>query len=117
MAQAIANERKARLPQFEQMLQDWRRETAETRWVRLPRVLEPTLATIFPDGKVEPIPEYITALEAAGILRCSIRTIQGMCERGVLVEGREWRKICARGARGEYRISRAGVLRIFQAAT
>ena len=75
-------------------------------------VAKRTLAVILPDGKVEILPDYLSAQEAAVLLECSVRCVQAMCERGVLVEGTEWRKLWATGGRGRLRISREGVLRL-----
>ncbi len=80
------------------------------RWARVPQVNQRTLAVLWPDGTMVVLPDCITAREAAEILECSVRCVQDMCDRGVFVEGRDWRKLCARGARGEYRISRQAVL-------
>ena len=85
---------------------------ALVRWARVPLVNQRTLAILGPDGKVEILPDCVTAAEAAQLLGCSLRCMQEMCERGALVEGRDWRKIWATGSRGRYRISREAVLRI-----
>jgi hypothetical protein len=78
----------------------------------MPVVGQRTLAVICPDGKVEVLPDCVTTVEAAALLECSIRSVQAMCDEGVLVEGAEWRKVFTQGARGQYRISREAVLRL-----
>ncbi len=85
---------------------------AQFRWSQVPLVTERTLAILEPGGKVEALPKEIGTAQAAEVLGCSIRAVQDMCDRGLLVEGRDWRKLRLRGARGEYRITHAAVLRL-----
>ena len=80
-------------------------------WRRVPLGVR-MLAIIEPDGRIEVLPDFLTTAEAAVLLKCSIRKVQAMCDEGVLVEGREWLKTCTRGGRGDYRISRDGLLRV-----
>ena len=102
-------ERRQRIQGYELALRDYRKAREQKRWVQAPLVNQRTLAVLGPDGKVEILPDCLTTREAAEVLEVSVRTVQAMCERGIFVEGREWRKICTQ-ARGDLRISREAVL-------
>ena len=82
------------------------------RWGQVPQVAEPVLAILEPGWKVAVLPKEIGAQAAADVLSCSIRAVQEMCNCGLLAEGKDWRKISTRGARGEYRIAQHAVLKL-----
>jgi hypothetical protein len=82
------------------------------RWSQVPLVAERTLAILDAGGKVEVLPKEIGTQAASEVLSCSVRAVQDMCDRGLLEEGRDWRKLYLRGARGEYRIAQSAVLRL-----
>lgn len=82
------------------------------RWSRIPVVTRRALAIVEPNGTISILPDCVTSVEAAGMLGCSVRCVQEMCDQGTLVEGRDWRKIWATGGRGRYRISREAIARL-----
>jgi hypothetical protein len=50
---------------------------------------------------------------AARILGCSVRSVQRFCDEGVLIQGKEWRKVPGLGQAGKsYQIKRAAALRL-----
>lgn len=51
--------------------------------------------------------DEIGTAEAAKILGCEPDWVGRLCERGTLLEGRDWRRI---GERGNYKIKRASVI-------
>ena len=85
---------------------------AAFRWGQVPQVAEQTLAILKPGCKIELFPEEIGTQAVAEVLKCRIRTVQEMCNQGMLAEGKDWRKINTRGARGEYRIAQRAILEI-----
>jgi hypothetical protein len=52
--------------------------------------------------------DEINTAEAARILGVSISYVGALCDHGVFLEGQDWRRL---GARGNYRLKRASVLR------
>lgn len=53
--------------------------------------------------------DEIGSAEAASMLGCTVDWIGRLCDRGTLVEGRDWTRI---GERGNYRIKRSSVIRL-----
>lgn len=83
-----------------------------------PLVHYPVVKVPQPDGSVliragKPVvlqgEDEISTSEAARILGCQPDWVSRMCDRGDLIEGRDWRRI---GTRGNYRIKRSSVIRL-----
>ena len=83
----------------------------------------PTITTRLPDGSVVARAGKTVALvgedeintaEAADILGCKVSWVGSLCDRGVLREGKDWRRIAAAGRRrgGNYKIKRASVIKL-----
>ena len=51
--------------------------------------------------------DEISTAEAARILGCGVSWVGSLCDRGTLVEGKDWHRI---SKRGNYKIKRAAVL-------
>jgi hypothetical protein len=78
----------------------------------------PPIVTRGPDGSVtvragKPVllggEDEINTAEAARIIGCSVSWIGALCDRGTLLEGRDWRRI---SVRGNYKIKRASILKL-----
>lgn len=78
-------------------------------WVREVR---PDGSHVLRPGRIIEADDEIGTAEASRILGVAQRTVQFYCDRGVLVEGREWRKNPSIEGRGQYRIKRDAVLRL-----
>jgi hypothetical protein len=74
-------------------------------WVKIPQgdgafLVKPAPAVVV---------DEIGTREAAQILGLSQRRVQALCDEGVLVEGKDWRRNPA-SKRGAYRITRSAVI-------
>jgi hypothetical protein len=83
--------------------------TVQTPWLKLP---QPDGSIVLRPGKPLVLGEEIGSAEAARILGLSQRRVQSLCEEGVLVEGRDWRKNPCASGDGNLRIQREAVLRL-----
>jgi excisionase family DNA binding protein len=81
---------------------------AASRWIQIPVVNGDVI--VRRDGSMAVLEDEVATSEAAEMLGCSRRYIQQLCDEGKLLEGRDWRKVFAQGARGRYRVRRAAVL-------
>ena len=69
------------------------------------------------DGEVVPLDEEVSVREAMQILNLSERRVQQLCEEGILLEGRDWRKNPCPGPNGTYLIKRKSVLALQKVRT
>lgn len=69
-------------------------------------------AYVLRPGRILQAADEIGTAEAAGILGCSQRRVQELCDSGVLREGVDWRKNVAVGKNGHYKITRVSVMRL-----
>lgn len=80
------------------------------RWTQIPVVDCDVI--VRPNGEKLILEDEVGTAEAARIIGCAPRTVQAMCDEGVLLEGIEWRRIPGRRSReGKvYRIKRSAAL-------
>ena len=64
------------------------------------------------DGRVIPIVEEVGTGMAARILALSQRRVQALCDEGILVEGRDWRRAPTLTGRSHYQIRRAALVEL-----